>query len=492
MSSSSPYVLGLVVPGIPHPLLAPEQNPGWQRLRSAFEAAREQVHSVGADVIVYYSTMWPSVVGHQVQARPHPEWVHVDELFHDLGSIPYRFTVDVDLAHGWVDAAKGRGLHARTVDYHGFPIDTGTVVANTLLNPDNALPMTVGSSNVYSDRGETVVFAKAATDALVAQGKKAVAVVVSTLSNRLFTDWIDPADDHVHSPKDDEWNRKLLEFFAAGRLEDVSQLSRQIHRQIRIGKVVNFKPMWWLSAAMGQHNRYDGTVHAYEALYGTGAAVVGLRPSAASVGDKEFDEDDVEVFRGDRSVLGGVEPSGASAGSSVAPAPASTAGRTTSVAAAPASAASAPAPGSAAVTNTGAAPKPVGAYPHARRVGDMLFLSGVGPRQPGTDAIPGGPVRDADGTPRDYDIEAQTRAVIENVRVILEAAGSSLDRVVDITAFLVDMDRDFAGYNRVYREVFEPIQATRTTLAITALPTPIAVEFKVLALPGDVPLPDRA
>ena len=135
------------------------------------------------------------------------------------------------------------------------------------------------------------------------------------------------------------------------------------------------------------------------------------------------------------------------------------------------------------MVNTDAAPKPVGAYPHARRVGDLLFLSGVGPRQPG-DAL-GGPIRDADGNPLDYDIEAQTRAVIENVRKILEASGSSLDRVLDITAFLVDMDRDFKGYNKVYAETFSSIQATRTTLAIRALPTPIAVEFKVLAAAGD-------
>ena len=132
--------------------------------------------------------------------------------------------------------------------------------------------------------------------------------------------------------------------------------------------------------------------------------------------------------------------------------------------------------------NTPDAPNPVGAYPHARRVGDLLFLSGVGPRQPRTNAIPGGPICDENGAPRDYDIEAQTQAVIDNVRVILEAAGSSLDKVIDITAFLVDMDRDFKGYNKVYKQTFEPIQATRTTVAITALPTPIAVEFKVLAL----------
>ena len=134
---------------------------------------------------------------------------------------------------------------------------------------------------------------------------------------------------------------------------------------------------------------------------------------------------------------------------------------------------------------TSAAPKPVGAYPHARRVGDFIFVSGMGPRQAGTDAIPGGPIKDASGAPLDYDVQAQTRAVIENIKAVLEAAGSSLDRVVDCTSFLVDMDRDFAGYNAIYAEYFEGIQATRTTLAITALPTPIAVEMKVIALAGD-------
>lgn len=130
---------------------------------------------------------------------------------------------------------------------------------------------------------------------------------------------------------------------------------------------------------------------------------------------------------------------------------------------------------------TDKAPDPVGAYPHARRHGDLLFLSGVGPRQAGTNEIPGGPIKDRDGNPRDYDIRAQTRAVIENVKTVLAAAGSSLDRVLDVTAFLVDMDRDFAGYNETYAEYFTDIQAARTTLSIRALPTPIAVEFKVIA-----------
>ena len=131
--------------------------------------------------------------------------------------------------------------------------------------------------------------------------------------------------------------------------------------------------------------------------------------------------------------------------------------------------------------NTDAAPKPVGLYPHARRVGDLLYLSGVGPRQPGTNSIPGGPIRDADGTPLEYDIKAQTRAVVENIARILEEAGSSMDKVVDVTSFLVDMDRDFAGYNEVWAETLGHYGPTRTTLAIRALPTPIAVEMKVIA-----------
>tara|TARA_Y100001968_G_C19422454_1_gene752519 strand:+ start:1437 stop:1865 length:429 start_codon:yes stop_codon:yes gene_type:complete len=127
------------------------------------------------------------------------------------------------------------------------------------------------------------------------------------------------------------------------------------------------------------------------------------------------------------------------------------------------------------------APAAVGAYPHARRVGDFLFLSGVGPRQPITNEIPGGAIKDSEGNPLDYDIKAQTEACILNVEAILKSSNAKLENIVDVTSFLVDMDRDFEGYNEVYGRFFTNIQATRTTLAITALPTPIAVEMKVIA-----------
>ena len=214
------------------------------------------------------------------------------------------------------------------------------------------------------------------------------------------------------------------------------------------------KAIWWLASFLGQHNHYEGEVLAYEPVWGTGATVTVLVPSERAAQDQEFDEEDVDVYQGDRDVLtaGAEEPipedqededrrgrregSGAGAGRRV---PARAARRSD-------------------------------ALPVRRRSAAA-----------GTNAIPGGPVRDAKETPLPYDIAAQTRAAIENVRTVLEAAGSSLENVFDVTAFLIDMDRDFETFNKVYAQAFGKIRPTRTTLAVQALPTPIAVELKVIA-----------
>jgi 2-aminomuconate deaminase len=126
------------------------------------------------------------------------------------------------------------------------------------------------------------------------------------------------------------------------------------------------------------------------------------------------------------------------------------------------------------------APEPVGLYPHARRVGDLLFLSGVGPRSRGSKKIPGVELNDA-GEVVGYDIETQCRSVFQNVRFILEDAGSSWDQIVDVTVFLTNMRDDFATYNRVYAEYFAENRPCRTTVEIKSLPTPIAIELKVIA-----------
>ncbi len=127
------------------------------------------------------------------------------------------------------------------------------------------------------------------------------------------------------------------------------------------------------------------------------------------------------------------------------------------------------------------APKAVGAYPHARRVGNLIFVSGIGPRHPETNEIVGGAIKDENGKPMDYDIKAQTKQVLENIKSILEEVELSLEDVVDCLCFLVDMERDFTGFNEVYGEYFSEIMAARTTVAVRALPTPIAVELKVIA-----------
>jgi 2-aminomuconate deaminase len=129
------------------------------------------------------------------------------------------------------------------------------------------------------------------------------------------------------------------------------------------------------------------------------------------------------------------------------------------------------------------APEPVGPYPHARRVGDFIFVSGMGPRRPGTREIPG-VAQNALGDVVSYDIETQTRSTIENVRAVLQACGADLVNVVDVQVFLTHMKQDFAKFNRVYGEYFAAIGPTRTTVEVLSLPTPIAVELKVIAYLG--------
>lgn len=127
------------------------------------------------------------------------------------------------------------------------------------------------------------------------------------------------------------------------------------------------------------------------------------------------------------------------------------------------------------------APKPVGAYPHARKVGNLLFLSGVGPRKPNSKKIPG-VVTDKVGKIISHDIEAQCHSVFENVRIILEEAGSNWNNLVDVTVFLTHMSKDFETYNRIYAEYFKDNQPCRTTVEVSSLPTPIAIELKCIAI----------
>lgn len=349
----------------------------------------------------------------------------MDHNFHDLGSMPYSFKVDADFAHAYAAEVKKENLFTRAVNYRGFPIDTGTIVAQKLLNPTNRLPAAMVSCNMYAEKNETISVGRAARRALAVSGKKAIVVLVSALSNRYFIEDLNPADDRISSQKDDEWNRKICELLGEGRLEDVAQVAREFGREANGD--MGFKGIWWLSGLCGETNDFRGECYEYQPVYGTGAAIVELLPTHAVLGESE---------KSQNSGTG--------------------------------------------IIQSDSAPEPVGAYPHARRVGDLLFLSGVGPRAKGKKEIPGVNL-DSKGNITSYDVTVQTQSVIANVKSILEAAGSSLDKIIDIQVYLTNMKQDFPIFNKIYAEHFGKIQATRTTIEVGSLPTPIAVEFKVVA-----------
>jgi 2-aminophenol/2-amino-5-chlorophenol 1,6-dioxygenase subunit alpha len=435
-----------IVPGQPHPLLAPEKNEGWARLRQAYEAIGKQIEASGAELVLVYSTQWFSVIGHLFQTDPQPKFVLVDQNWYEYGEIPYEFRIDPAFGELYCRLCKEHGMQAATVNYRGFPIDTGTVVALKLLTPNNAIPASLVSCNIYAEREETRALGFAARAAIERYGKKTIVVIVTNLSNRYEVAEIDPARDRISSQKDDEWNRKILEMLGEGRLEDVAQVAREFGREANAD--MGFKAIWWLGAVMGEHNRYDGKVWEYAPVWGTGNAIVELTPNERKEieFEKEFDEGPIPTF----DDLGtGLETHNVLA---EGPRTHSASGMSDQED----------------VVITDKAAKPVGPYPHARRVGDLLFLSGIGPRRAGTNEIPEG-------------IEAQTRAVVDNLRAILAEAGSSLEKILDVTVYLTDMKRDFDRFNKIYAEYFAAIQPTRTTVGVDSLPTPISVEMKVIA-----------
>lgn len=270
-------VKGYVLPGLPHLYLAADANPGWLKVRQAMERVRGEIEASDADVLVIYSTYWPSVIGHQIQANPNIEWVHVDEEFHALGSIPYKMKVDAQVAEAYLRTAGDLGLHARTINYRGFPVDTGSIVVNKIVNPDNRIPCVIVSSNIYADRKETLSLGRAAREAVEKCGKNAVGIVVSSLSGRLHETKIDPQDDRIYSAADHESNIRLLDLIKSGRFEnsesDVNGPS---------------KSFWWMSAFLGSNGIFAGEVLAYEPVYGTGAAVLGLTPAVGAVRTLDF------------------------------------------------------------------------------------------------------------------------------------------------------------------------------------------------------------
>ncbi len=471
-----------IVPGLPHPYLAANRNPGYRKLADAFHRIREEIHQSSAEYILYFSTQWLTVLGYSFQADPQPEWVLVDHNWHDLGSIRYKMRVETEFAAHYAREVKSMGHTVREVNYKGFPIDTGTVVAHQFLNPDNRLPEAMVSCNMYAEKQETLSVGQAGMRAIEAFGKKVAIVVVTGLSSRYHTEDLPLEKDFLSSQKDDEWNRKILEILGEGRLEDVSEVAREYTRQANAD--MGFRAIWWLNGLTGKHNSFVGQVYEYQPLYGTGAAVVSLKPTQLirSIPGWVNDEADlVERMDRERDRLRSRRAAAVTSDIASRPAEVSTTSPTIVTFEAKARDASE-------IAARGA-PAPVGPYPHAKRVGDFLFLSGVGPRQPGTSDIPGVSFG-AEGEVLHHDVVLQTEAVLKNIKAVLDEAKVSTSKIVDVQVYLTDMKRDFQRFNKVYAQYFGAhgswgCNPTRTTVEVTALPTPICVELKVTAYLGE-------
>ncbi|WP_332812168.1 tRNA U-34 5-methylaminomethyl-2-thiouridine biosynthesis protein [Sphingomonas sp.] len=264
-----PIVSAFLVPGNPLPLLK-DDNPPWAGLAKAARAAGSALIESRPDVLLIYSTQWIAVLDELWQTRPHSTGIHVDENWYEYGDLQMNLRADTALAQSCITAATDAGIRSRAVDYDGFPIDTGTIVANSFLNPDGRIPAVVAANNLYHDFAKTEALGRIAAEQAELQGKRAAVIAVGGLSGSYFDHEIDIATDHIVSDKDDAANRALLEALAGGsanglrdRIADFAGAAKGDMRMKHLG---------WLLGATGGFT--GAKLLGYGATYGAGAAVV--------------------------------------------------------------------------------------------------------------------------------------------------------------------------------------------------------------------------
>lgn len=268
------HYVGLV-PGLPH-LLAPRSHPDSTALATAMGRMGDEMHAAGIRRVLYFSTQWISVLGHMLQARPRMHGMHVDENWHDLqgvDNIAYDFVIDTEFAIRLEQAMAQADFSTKLVDYEGFPVDTGTIVADRLLNRGR-FKTGMLSCCVYSDAAETERLFKVVTEATKGDAVPTALVIVSGLSGRYFTTEIDPREDHISSPSDDTWNRRMLDLLVRQQVTTLDQVQPEFASQCKAD--MGFKALSVLKGVGAFAG--DRTIRqlAYGAIYGTGAAVVSI------------------------------------------------------------------------------------------------------------------------------------------------------------------------------------------------------------------------
>ncbi len=260
----------LWVPGLPH-VLKPEYNKAYADLGKAMEQAGRQLKEEGVERIVYYSTQWISVLGHLYQAKKDLSGYHVDENWYDLIDLPFNFKIDVSFAQKLAKAATAQGYQTKLVDYEGFPVDTGTITADRLLNQTNAYSNMI-SCCVYSDYADTVKLARTVRVAIEESNIPTAVVIVSGLSGRWYTREIDFSDDCVSDASDDKWNQKMIAHFESGAYENAENLISDYSSLCKVD--MGLKGLAFLKGVGALNGGRKAKCHAYGGIYGTGAAVL--------------------------------------------------------------------------------------------------------------------------------------------------------------------------------------------------------------------------
>ncbi|CAB3642799.1 tRNA U-34 5-methylaminomethyl-2-thiouridine biosynthesis protein [Achromobacter pestifer] len=264
-------VSAFLVPGSPLPQLRPDVAP-WGRLADAMRVAGQALAASRPDCVLVYSTQWMAVLDQLWITRARSTGVHVDENWHEFGELPFDILSDVPLAQACVDACGSAGVHARGVDYDGFPIDTGTIAASTMMGfGSQGLPVSIAANNLYHDGAQTEALGRLAAECAGRQGKRVAVLGIGGLSNSMFREPVEPKHDRILSESDDAWNQRMLGLLESG---DVDALREQIPHYAREARVdMGFKHFHWvLGALKGTIKRAE--VLEYAPLYGSGGAVV--------------------------------------------------------------------------------------------------------------------------------------------------------------------------------------------------------------------------
>jgi 2-aminophenol/2-amino-5-chlorophenol 1,6-dioxygenase alpha subunit len=270
-----PVVSAFLVPGCPLPQLKSENLP-WGRIGSAYQRASRALAASRPEVVVVYSTQWMAVLDQQWLARRRSQGVLVDENWHEYGELPFDIMADTELAYACAAASPRIGVHARGINYDGFPIDSGTIVACTQMGMGTeALPVVVASNNLYHSAEQTEKLGALAVQCALEKVKRVAVVGVGGLSNAMFREQIDIRNDHLSSRADDQWNQRVLRLIESA---DVGQLRSVLPEYVSQAKPeMGFKHLHWIVGGLG--GRYaSARVHGYGPLYGSGGAVVEFVP----------------------------------------------------------------------------------------------------------------------------------------------------------------------------------------------------------------------